>query len=100
MEEKKKFNWKKLGNILLTMGVIAIWVYSYILICNNTFTGGKLLALAAASFAWFIYSICYSLDPYFTRIEKLEEDKLELQAKMEQMKSDLKKKSTKTKKND
>ena len=80
--------------------IIAIWVYSYISICNSTFTGGKLLALAAASFAWFVYYNRYSLDPYLTRIENLEEDKLELQAKMEQLKSDLKKKSTKTKKND
>lgn len=100
MEEKKKFNWKKFVNILLTMCIIAIWVYSYILLCNATFTGGKLLALAIVSFAWFTYSMSCSLDPYLTKIEKLEEDKLELQAKMEQMKSDLKKKSTKTKKND
>ena len=100
MEEKKKFNWKKFGNILLTIGIIAIWVYSYISLCNATFTRSKLLALAVISFTWFIYYISYSLDPYLTRIENLEEDKLELQAKMEQMKSDLKKKSTKTKKND
>lgn len=100
MEEKKKFNWKKFTNALWMMCIIAIWVYSYISLCNDTFTGGKLLALAAASFAWFVYYTSYSLDPYLTKIEKLEEDKLELQAKMEQMKSDLKKKSTKTKKND
>ena len=100
MEEKKKFNWKKLGNVLSVICIIAIWVYSYVSLCNATFTGGKLLALAIASFAWFLYCASYSLDPYLTKIEKLEEDKLELQAKMEQMKSDLKKKSTKTKKND
>jgi amino acid permease len=100
MEEKKKLNWKKLGNVLSMICIIAIWVYSYISLCNATFTRGKLLALAVASFAWFLYYISYSLDPYLTKIEKLEEDKLELQAKMEQMKSDLKKKSTKTKKND
>lgn len=100
MEEKKKFNWKKFGNVLWMICVIAIWVYSYISLCNATFTGGKLLALAVVSFVWFIYYTSYSLDPYLTKIEKLEEDKLELQAKIEQMKSDLKKKSTKTKKND
>lgn len=100
MEEKKKFNWKKFGNILLTMCIIAIWVYSYISLYNDTFTRGKLLALAVASFTWFIYYTSGSLDPYLTRIETLEEDKLELQAKIEQMKIDLKKKSTKTKKND
>lgn len=100
MEEKKKFNWRKFTNIVWMILIIAIWVYSYILLCNAAFTGGKLLALAVVSFAWFIYYISCSLDPYLTKIESLEEDKLELQAKMEQMKSDLKKKSTKTKKND
>lgn len=100
MEEKKKFDWSKFTNILWMICIIAIWVYSYISICNSTFTGGKLLTLAAASFAWFVYYNSCSLDPYLTRIEKLEEDKLELQAKMEQMKIDLKKKSTKIKKND
>lgn len=100
MEENKKFNWKKLGNVLSVICIIAIWVYSYISLCNATFTGGKLLVLAAVSFVWFIYCNSCSLDSYLARIEKLEEDKLELQAKMEQMKSDLKKKSTKTKKND
>lgn len=100
MEEKKEFNWKKFGNILSIICIIAGWVYSYISLCNATFTCGKLLALAVLSFAWFIYYASYSLDPYLTKIEKLEEDKFELQAKIEQMKNDLKKKSTKTKKND
>lgn len=100
MEEKKEFNWKKLGNILSTISIIAGWAYSYISLCNSTFTRGKLLTLAVLSFAWFIYYASYLLDPYLTRIEKLEEDNLKLQVKMEQMKSDLKKKSTKTKKND
>lgn len=100
MEEKKKFNWRKFTNVLCTVCIIAAWVYSYILICNSTFTRGELLTLAVVSFGWFIYYIGWSLEPYLTRIETLEEDKLELQAKMEQMKSDLKKKSTKTKKND
>ena len=100
MEEKKKFNWRKFTNSVWMICVIAIWVYSYISLCNATFTGGKLLALAAISFTWFVYYASYSLDPYLTRIENLEEANLELQAKMEQMKSDLKKKSTKNKKND
>lgn len=100
MEEKKKFDWRKFTNSVWMICIIAIWVYSYISICNSTFTGGKLLALAVASFTWFIYYTSGSLDPYLTRIEKLEEDKLELQAKVEQMKIDLKKKSIKSKKND
>jgi len=98
MEEKKKrFN---LMNVLLAIVIIAMWVYSYISLDNNTFTNSKLLALAAATFAWCVYLLCFSINPFLEKIEKLEEDKLELQAKMEQMKSDLKKKSTKNKKND
>ena len=100
MEEKKKFDWKKVSNVLWMICIITVWVYSYISLCEDTFTRGKLLALAVASFTWFIYYTSGSLDPYLTRIEKLEEDKLELQAKIEQMKIDLKKKSTKSKKND
>ena len=99
-EKKKKFNWARFVNILFTAVVVAIWVYSYISLCDNTLTGEKMLALAAASFSWFIYYLRCSKDPYLTRIEKLEEDKLELQARIEQMKIDSKKKSAKSKKND
>ena len=98
MEEKKKrFN---LMNMLLAIVVIAMWVYSYISLDNDTFTNSKLLALAAATLSWCVYLLCFSTNTFLEKIEKLEEDKLELQAKIEQMKSDLKKKSTKTKKND
>lgn len=98
MEEKKKrFN---LMNMLLAIVVIAMWVCSYISLDNDTFTNSKLLALAAATLSWYVYLLCFSTNPFLEKIEKLEEDKLELQAKIEQMKSDLKKKSTKTKNND
>lgn len=99
-EKKKKFNWVKLGNIAITIVVLAAWLYSYVSMCNDTLTGGKMLCLAIITFGAFCYSLAYAIDPYLTRIEELEEDKLELQAKIEQMKIDSKKKSTKTKKND
>ena len=98
MEEKeKRFN---LINTLFAIVVIAMWVYSYISLDNGTFTNSKMLALAAATLSWFVYHLCFLKNPYLQRIEKLEEDKLELQAKVEQMKIDLKKKTTKIKKND
>ena len=98
MEEKKKrFN---LMSMLFAIIVIAMWVYSYISLDNDTFTNSKLLTLAAATLSWCVYHLCFSKNSYLDRIEKLEEEKLELQAKVEQMKSDLKKKSTKTKKNE
>lgn len=98
MEEKKKrFN---LMNMLVAVVVIAMWVYSYISLDNDTFTNGKLLTLAAVTLSWCVYHLCFSKNSYLDRIEELEEDKLELQAKVEQMKIDLKKKSTKIKKND
>ena len=98
MEEKKKrFN---LMDTLLAIVVIAMWVYSYISLDNDTFTNSKLLVLAAATLSWCVYHLCFSTNPYLEKIEKLEEDKLELQAKVEQMKIELKKKTTKTKKND
>lgn len=103
-EKKKKFNWTKFGNIVATIVVVFAWLLSYVSMCRDTFTGSKLLCLAIISFAGFCYLLTTVVDPYLTRIEELEEDKLELQAKINQLEMPMthneckRKKSSKTKK--
>jgi hypothetical protein len=89
--------------------MLAIWVFGYIALVNEKLSGGMLLCMFVVTFIGYLYSATRILDPYLIRIEQLEEDKLELQAKIETMKAEAKKeamkietkkKSTKSKKND